>query len=57
MQFGMSEIMLKVCKSIMTYILLRVCKIERKDRYCSLSTVLDTKYIHFTILKYYLYNP
>ena len=44
----MSEIKLKVHKSIMSEILLKVCKIGREDMYCSLGIVLVTKYVHFT---------
>ena len=54
--FGMSEIMLKVCKSIMTETLLWVCKNERKDIYCSLSFTPVIESIRFTSRKYYLYN-
>lgn len=53
---SMSEITLKVCKSMTTEILLRVCKIGREDMYCSLSIVIVLKFIRFTYLKYHLYK-
>ena len=53
---SMSEITLKVCKIIITEILLRICKKVRKNMYYSLSIVLLIKSIHFTSLKYRLYN-
>ena len=53
---SMREITLKVCKSIMTKILLRVYRIGREDMYCSLSIVLVIKSIRFIILKYDLYK-
>ena len=52
----MSEIILKVRKSIMTEILLSVSKSGREDMYYSLSIIFVIKYIHFTSLKYHLFN-